>query len=279
MVIRLLSAFLLGFFILGCNAKNSVMPKTAFARVYLDSLRIKYPNVKFGLNNELVITSKYGDLDYKHHIDDDYLAYRDAPDSIGEIIGRYVASTKDLYADLRTIFVKRIIPVIIPVEYLAEADSLNKDGKPAPIITDKYNSQLVIAYAEVYKNSITYLTEDDVKRLSISGDSLKSIATRNIDRITVRRNDNNGLYILVADGKKTSALILSAGIWTKSIMPVDGEFIIAIPNADSLLVTGSNNRTGILKLKEMAADLYKSGQRKISNHLFKWTGNKFEIYD
>jgi len=256
------------------------MTKKEFARTYLDSLRVNYPNVKFALNNELVITSKYGDLDYKHHIDDDFLAYKAEPDSIDKVIGRYVALTRDLYADSKTIFINRIVPVIKSVEYLEEINSTDKGGKVSPVVTDKYNSQLVIAYAKDSKNGISYLTEDDFKKLSISRDTLKSTAIRNSRKImsSIKRHGDNGLFILMAGGKYEASLILSSQIWTKEFLPVDGEFIIAIPKDGMLIITGSNNRSGLVKLKEMVMDSYKSGNHKISDHLYKLTGNKFEIY-
>ena len=277
---RLIPLFLLAFFIISCNPKNATISKKAFASVYLDSLKIRYPNVQFTVTPELVIVSKYGDLDYTHHIDDDYMAYKEESDSIGRIIGKYVASTKDMYADLNTIFTGRIIPLIKPVEYLKGIDSLNRIGKSFTLIPDKYNSGLVIAYAENSKKSFTYLTEDDLKRLSIPRDSLQSIAARNIQKITIYlKPADNGVFVVTSFERYTASLILSSSLWKSDFLHVDGEYIIAIPNPDKLLVTGSNNKTGIVKLREMAVAAYNSANQKISTHLYKWTENEFESYE
>lgn len=281
MTMRSISSFLFGLFILSCNSKNSIMTEKEFAQVYLDSLSKKYPSIKFELNPDLTITSKKGDLDYKHYIDNAFIAYKAEPDSISDIISGYVASTTDLYVGTKTVNVDNVVPVIKPVEYLDEINSLSKDGKSFPMITEKYNDQLVIAYAEDSKNSIKYLTEDDFKNLSISRDTLKSMALRNFEKIipNIQRQGDNGLFMITAGGDYEASLILLSFIWTKENFPVDGDFIVAIPNRDMLMVTGSKNKTGIAKIKEIVADSYKTGNYQVSDKLYKWTGNKFEKYE
>ena len=257
------------------------MTEKEFAKVYLDSLSKKYPTVKFELNPDLTITSTKGDLDYKHYIDNAFTAYKAEPDSIRDIISRYVASTTDLYVEKKAVNIENIVPVIKPIEYLDEINSLNKEGKSFPMITEKYNNQLIIAYAEDSKNSSKYLTEDDFKTLSISMDTLRSIALRNFDKIipNIQRQGDNGLFIITAGGDYEASLILLSSIWTKENFPVDGEFIIAIPNRDMLMITGSKNKPGIAKIKEIVADSYKTGNYKVSDHLYKWTGKQFEKYE
>lgn len=278
---RSISTFLLGLLIFSCNSKNSVLTEKEFAKIYLDSLSKKYPTVSFELNSDWTITSKKGDLDYKHYIDNAFIAYKAEPDSVSAIISRYVASTTDLYVDQKTVNVENIVPVIKPVDYLDEINSLTKDGKSFPMITEKYNDQLIIAYAEDSKNSIKYLTEDDFKTLSISRDTLKSIALRNFDKIipNIQRQGDNGLFMITAGGDYEASLILLSSIWTKESFPVDGEFVIAIPNRDMLMVTGSKNKIGINKIKEIVADSYKTGNYQVSDHLYKWTGKIFELYE
>lgn len=278
---RSILALLLGLFILSCNPKNSVITEKEFAKVYLDALRKKYPTVKFELNPDLTITSTMEDLSYKHYIDNAFKAYESMPDSINSIISRYVASAIDLYVSRKAVNIDKIVPVIKPIEYLDGINSLNGDDKSFPMITEQYNDQLIIAYAEDLESSIRYLTEDDFKALSISRDTLKSIALRNFDKIipNIQRQGDGGLFMITAGGDYEASLVLLSSIWTKENFPVDGEFIVAIPNRDMLMVTGSKSKAGIAKLKEIAADSYMTGSYQVSDHLYKWTGKKFEIYE
>lgn len=281
MTIRLILVFILGLFIFSCNPENSMMTEKEFAKVYLDSLSKRYPTVSFELNSDLTITSKKGNLDYKHYVDNAYLAYKAEPDSINDIITRYVAAATDLYLDKKGVNVDDIVPVIKSIEYLDEINSLNTDGKSFPMITEKYNDRLIIAFAEDSKNSIKYLTEDDFKTLSISRDTLKSIALRNFEKIipNIQRRGDNGVFMITAGGDYEASLILLSSIWTKENFPVDGEFIVAIPNRDLLMVTGSKNKNGINKIKKIVADSYVTGNYQVSEYLYKWTGKKFEKYD
>lgn len=279
--IRSFLAFLLSLFIFGCSTKNSILTEKEFAHAYLDSLSKKHPSAKFELSPELIILSKKGDLEYKHYIDNAYKAYKAEPDSINAIISRYVAITTDLYEDKKPINIDNVVPIIKPVEYLDEIKSLNKNDKSFPMVTDKYNNQLIIAYAEDSGNSFMYLTEDDFKNLSISHDTLKSIALRNLDKIipNIQRQGDNELFMITAGGDYEASLILLSSIWTKENFPVDGEFIIGIPNRDMLMVTGSKNKSDVIKIKEIVAESYKTGNYQISDRLYKWTGKQFEVYD
>lgn len=277
---RSISTLFIGLIIFSCTSKNSALTEREFANLYLDSLSKKYPTVKFELNQDLTITSKKGDLDYKHYIDNAFIAYKAEPDSINDIISRYVASTTDLYGDQKEINIESVVPIIKPIEFLDEIHSLSKDGKSFPFIIDKYNDQLIIVYAEDSKNSIKYLTEDNFKNLSISRDSLKLIALKNFDKLisNIQRQGDKGLFMITAGGTYEASLILLSSIWTRENFNVDGDFIIGIPNRDMLVITGSRNKTGVGKLKEIVAASYKTGNYQISEHLYKWKGNKFELY-
>jgi len=278
---RLTLFFLIGFLVLNCNSKKSVLTEKEFTKVYFDSLSKRLPAVKFVINSDLTITSTNGDKDLLHHLDNAFISYKAEPDSIKEVINRYIAASMDLYSDEKPIVIESILPVIKPSEYLEQINSLNKDGNTFPMITEKYNEQLIIAYAEDSKNSIKYLTEEDFKTLSISRDSLKVIALRNFDKIipNIERRGDNGIYMITAGGDYEASLVLLTSIWTKEFFPVDGDIIVAIPNRDMLMITGSNNKEGIEKIKRIVDDSYKTGNYPVSEHLFKWTGKKFEKYD
>lgn len=82
-----------------------------------------------------------------------------------------------------------------------------------------------------------------------------------------------------AGGVYEASLILLPSIWTKENFPVDGDFIVAIPTRDLLMITGSKNKEGIDKLKEIVNDAYTNGNYQVSSNLFRWTGKTFEKYE
>lgn len=278
---RLIIFFVAGVFMLGCKSKHTELTQEEFAHLYLDSLIKRYPNIKFELGPDLTITSKKGELDYKQFTHNMFLAYQNEPDSISAIINRYGALAAEMLEERKPIVIDNIIPVIKPKEYLDDVKTLVSEAKSFPMLTEKYNDQLIIMYAEDSKTSIRYLTEDDFNALAITKDSLKSIALKNFDTIVpdIQRHGDQGLFMLTAGGDYEASLILSSSIWTKENLPVDGEFIIAIPNRDMLLITGSNNKNGIDKIKKIVADSYHTGSYQISESLFKWDGSKFVKYN
>lgn len=278
MIMRPVLALLTLLFIWGCNAKSALISEQKFARLFLDSLRHRYPTVSFTLNADLTITAKKDSLDFKYYLNNAYTTYKAEPDSVNAVISRYMASTADLYEGVKPVSTDNIIPVIKPVEYL---DDLKKDGKSFAMITERYDDQLIIAYAVNSQNSVRYLTENDFKTLSVSMDTLRAIAFRNFDKIMsdIQRRENNGVFLVEAGGFYEASLMLLPSVWTKENFPVEGDLIIAIPNRDMLLVTGSRNKNGINTIREIAADSYKTGSYQVSERLYKWTGKKFEKYD
>ena len=247
---RSIWAFLFGLTIFSCNSQNSVLTKEEFVKIYLDSLRKRNPEIRFKLNPDLSISSSKNDLELKHYADNAYSEYQLEPDSIIEVISRYVTSSSDMYVDRKTINVMNIVPVIKPIDYLDEIAKLSKDGKVSHIV-EKYNDQLIIMYAEDSKNNIRFLIDDQFKTLSIPRDSLKSIALANFDKImsNIKKQGGDGVFMVIAGGNYEASLILLPSLWTKENFPVDGGFVIAIPNRDLLFVTGSKDKKGISRIK------------------------------
>ena len=278
---RIISIFLLVFILAGCNSKTSVMTEEQFAKVYMDSLVRKYPDVKFDLNPDLTITAKKGELDFKHYTDNAYLIYKATPDSAQQILHQYLTSTEDVYAKKMGIDVDKIVPIIKPIDYLEEVKNRTGSVNDLDILIEKYNDQLIIAFAEDSKNSIKYLTESDFKNLAIPRDSLRLVALKNLDKILpeIQRQGGDGLFMVTAGGVYEVSLILMNSIWTNNKFPVDGDLIIAIPNRDMLMITGSKNLTGITKLRQISSEAYSTGTYPVSKYLFRWTGKKFERFD
>ena len=81
--------------------------------------------------------------------------------------------------------------------------------------------------------------------------------------------------MLFAGGTYESSLILFESIWNKENFPVKGDIVIAIPNRDVVLVTGTENKSGLNHIQRSTDDLYENGSYQISNKIFVWNGDKF----
>jgi uncharacterized protein YtpQ (UPF0354 family) len=282
---RRISTFLIcSVFIVNCNSKSHAITTKEFTKRYFDSLTNKFPTAKFTIADDSTIEAKFNDNDIRISVDNAYREYTASPDSLRQVLTKYLTVTGELFSSKEKISIDQIVPIIKPISYLDDIRSAAKKmgaTKDVEGVYEKYNDQLIIAYAQDAKNSIQYLTHKDLKSLSIKEDSLRKIATSNLDKLltNIERRGGDGLYMLTAGGDYEASVILLDNIFTKESLPVNGDFVIAIPNRDMLLVTGSNDKTGISKMKEMVAKSFAKGSYQISEYLYKWNGRTFEKYE
>jgi len=274
---RLLAAFLLLFMLFACKAKSRLRSKEQFAALLFEDLKKANPTVNIVLHTDATITVKKDSAEKRYSLDNAYKAYRDNPAMLEEVLESYVVSISDLILK-RNISTGDIIPLIKSASYVGDPRLTKVDRKN--LIFEKYNEQLIIVYAEVHENSVRDLTKDRFYLLRVSMDSLKKAALQNLDKIVplISREGDNGSYKITADVKLEPSLILLPSFWSKETFPVNGEFVIAIPSSGQIWVTGSNNEAEVDRLRRIALNGVDRSEERISYELFKWNGNKFEIY-
>ena len=274
---RLFIAFILLFILFACKAKSRLRSKEQFAALLAEDLKKANPTVDFKVNTDGTITVKKDSAETRYSLDDPYKAYRDNPQMLEEVLDSYVASTSDLIMK-RNIAPGDIIPLIKSSSYVG--DSRFAKGNREKLIFERYNEQLIIVYAEVHENLVRELTKDRFSLLRVSMDSLKKVSLQNLDKIVplISREGDNGSYKISTNLNLNASLILLPSFWTKETFPVDGEFVIAIPSNNQILVTGSNNGTEVDRLRRIVLNGVDRSEETISYELFIWNGRKFEIY-
>jgi uncharacterized protein YtpQ (UPF0354 family) len=85
--------------------------------------------------------------------------------------------------------------------------------------------------------------------------------------------------MLVAGGDYEACLILDKTIWRKENFPIKGEILVGIPSRDLLLITGSEDPTNINRLKSTIKDIYKTGSYPVSDKIFIYKNEQFELYE
>lgn len=281
-MMRLSATILLTFLISSCFSQPALLSPEAFARIYLDSLGKRYPDIAFTLNKDLTIHSKTQGKTLQLFTDNAYIAYKAMPDSVSGIISGHMAVAGTLlYPRSIAITPSFIIPVIKPADYPEMIQHLDTENKPARLVTAPYNDGLIIVYAHDNDSSIQYLTEKDAAALAISADSLKKLALANLGSMMqqVKPLGMGGLYMVDAGGVYEASLLLLPGIWTKEYFSVDGDFIVSVPNRDMLIVTGSHDKANLEKLRQMTANSYQTGSYPVSEHLYRRKGGKFELFE
>jgi uncharacterized protein YtpQ (UPF0354 family) len=278
---KCLNFFIISLLLVGCN--SSSMTKKEFTQQYADSLSKKFPAVVFTILDDSTIDSKSNEKNIRISVDNAYSEYQSDPDSEQSILNKYISVASTLLAPAEKIDINRIVPIIKPVSYLDDMKNMAASmgyKKDFDGVYEKYNDQLIIAYAEDTKNSIRYLTHKDIKPLSIDPDSLRTIAIRNLDALLTNINGKggNGMYMLTAGGSYEASMILLPDIFSKEKLPVTGNFVVGIPNRDIILITGSNDKEGLTKLKAAVDKSYADQMYPISDCLYKWNGKIFEKF-
>jgi uncharacterized protein YtpQ (UPF0354 family) len=190
-----------------------------------------------------------------------YETYLHAPERRDDIILSYIGVLVETvtFGDAKTALDRsRIVPVLKPRRWVDGARQVQKAAtvKPAPeILTEPFNSDLAIVYAEDRPQSLRYLTtRDDV------GDraQLRHLALGNLHRLLPKiemRQGADHILLIEAGGNYEASLLLADGMWSSGQIKVDGDIVVAVPGRDALFVTGSRNRTGIARLRALAAEL------------------------
>ena len=149
------------------------------------------------------------------------------------------------------------------------------------VVYEDYNEALIIVYAEDKERSISYFGEKAFDKLGISRDELREMSIENLQNILpeVNRNGSEGTYMLTAGGDYEASLILLQGIWDKASIPVEGKFVIGIPNRDVLFVTGSSNAEMVAEIQKYSKESYQTGSFSLTDKLFIWDGEKFALME
>jgi uncharacterized protein YtpQ (UPF0354 family) len=171
----------------------------------------------------------------------------------------------------------RIVPVIKTQRWLDGVRQELTTPEKQPL-TEPYNSELIVAYAEDLPSSIRYLNgHDDV------GDRAKlhELALSNLHRMLSKiemRPGADGIYFIEAGGDYEASLLLADYIWTSGQFDVDGDIVVAVPAKNALFVTGSRNRAGLKKLRAIAAEVA-AAPYGLTPALFVYRGGKFVVFD
>lgn len=212
-----------------------------------------------------------------------YQLYLDDPTHFKDLIVRRVVALVEIVAggDRPPVDRSRIVPVLKPVRWLQGAQQIQAETKITPtpqMLTEPFNSELLIAYVEDRPESLRFLTtRDDV------GDRTKlhNLALGNLHRLLPKIDMHpvsDGVFVVEAGGTYEASLLLAEQIWTSGQFKVDGDIVVAIPVRDALLVTGSRNTAGLAHMRAFAA-ARSTGPYGLTPVLFVYRDGKFVPFD
>jgi len=259
-------------------AQKKTLSITEFTKVYANKLKSVYKEKQFILTSDTAIAYSDNGNNIKMYPDNAYREYLADPGSLDKVLTKYIAATAEVFKE-KKLTIENIVPLIKPAEYI---NSINfttgsNGNKPASLVYEKYNEQLIIVYAQNFDNGLAMLTDSNFIKLGIGMDSLRRASIKNLNKALpeIKTQGNGTIYGVMAGGTFEASLLLLPYMWDKKNFNVKGDFVVSVPNRDILLVTGSDDKEGLTQIKEITAKIYQTGDHQISPGLFKWNGAKF----
>ena len=276
-------AWLLGA-LLCSQAAFGALSKEAFTREYLTVLRAALPVHKIEIVEplHLRITDAKGDTS-SAFLDNAYRQYEGDPESRQEIIEQHVAARVDAEAEPEPLNPANIIPVIKDRGWLESIkQSVKNSGGKEPFnqVVEDLNEVLVIVYAEDTPRNIRYFSGDDLAKAKVDREKLRALAVTNLRRLLpdIELHAGPVVSMITAGGTYEASLLLLDDLWAGKKLEVDGDYVVAVPSRDVLIVTGSRNEEGIAKLRELAEEIANTGSYTLTNELFIYRNGSFRRY-
>ncbi len=273
----------------GCGGKPERNSLTAaqFTDAYVAKLRSTDPSLSVEKLGELKLRVGGEEEDgYSVFLDNAYKEYRLAPEDIDELLKLYTQSTLEnvRMPTSDAIDIARVVPVIKDAAYPVEVRrSLLEAGHKTDNLDFYYetiNEHLLVFYALDTERNIRYLGRKDIDSLSLQPEELRTQAVKNLSGLLpdIERHGNAGTFMVIAGGTYEASLLLFDSIWSTDNFNVDGEFVVAIPSRDILLVTGSRNTEGLEQLRTLAGKTVAEGSYHLTPELFLRQDGKWLLF-
>jgi uncharacterized protein YtpQ (UPF0354 family) len=211
-----------------------------------------------------------------------YEVYLRDPKNLENVIRRYIGvlvETIRLGDTKATVDRSRIVPVLKAKRWVdGVGRAPNGAGKIPELLTEPFNSELTIVYAEDRPQSIRFLTtRDDVgDRAKLHDTSLANLS-RFLPQIEMETG-GSGSYLIHAGGSYEASLLLVDALWSSGQIKVDGDIVVAVPARDVLMVTGSQNEASVTRIRALATKLA-TGPYALTSALFVYRGGKFLTFE
>ena len=139
---------------------------------------------------------------------------------------------------------------------------------------------LFTVYAEDHPTQLRYLSQEDIKSLSLTSEQLRTRSVNNLRKLLpkVERHGEGPTYMLTAGGTFEASLLLVSEVWKSQEPSVSGRVVAAVPARDLILFTGENEREAIVQMREKVREIHQSGNYLISETLLMLDDGKWIPY-
>lgn len=187
-----------------------------------------------------------------------YAEFCETPRDFDEIVARYL---RFVAADVDSTPVDpaKLVPMIKDRAWVRSLED------PAASWIEDYNEQLVVAYAE-YDTGFQYCSLTEIDKLGVARDELRQRALANLATLSAQREilESTVPRLVNVGGNFEASQILLDDFWNEAGSPS----LIAIPDRDTLAMSGDDSPLAVWWLTEAAARLARSEPYPITSLLF-----------
>jgi hypothetical protein len=174
-----------------------------------------------------------------------------------------------------------VVPRLKHVAFDGAVDGVGVPADQRPL-SEPFVGDLLIAYAFDLPGMFQMVSEADLAPLDLHRDMLLPLAMDNLHSRLTNIDFKGGpplLQLVAAEGWEACAMFLD-DIWPEVAAKVPGELVIAVPSADTLLVTSSVAEPALARTRELIVEAReKAGRHALSECLFVWRGGRWEVFE
>jgi len=258
--------------------------KDAFRQRYIEKVLERFPGLSFEFDGEYGV--KWQGL-HQHDavsvwLESGFKEYTGDPKDGESILDRWVTLLEGMAgADRPPLDLETLVPMIRHRSWLENQQShKDKGGDKSKMWTEEYNQELVVFYVEK-DESIRFASLERVLSSGKALDELRAIAMMNLIRLTTGRtvNGDNGGYVVGANSSLDATLILNPEIFKDARIRITGEWLVALPDRNTLLVCDSCIPLQVFLTTVSTKRLFRDEPYAISSRLFLRGKERFEVLD
>jgi len=249
----------------------------AFTEEFARALTRALPSSSVSVAGDLKLTMKEANgINRTVQLNNAYNEYKLDPQRFGDIVETFSAMFSQSASKETALDRTRVVPVIKDRQWLDELhNTLKGRGVAQQHLAEPFNKELVVVYALDDPNRMRYLTTQE--DFGLSRAELRALAVENLKRVLpkIELRGDDEVMLMSAGGNYEASLLLIDDIWSSGQVKVNGDIVVAIPTRDVLLVTGSRNRAGLKRVRELAAKFVSQGPYELTDTLFRYRDGRF----
>jgi hypothetical protein len=257
-ILTLLFLSLHGLSLIACA--HPALTPAQFTRTTASALKAKLDGMRFEVLKDLSLRVTLPKGDQRElSLQKSYEHYLHEPGRKDKIIADIVAGTQEV-ARAAAVDASRLVPLIKNRAWLAGREM---------VIHDDLVSDLVVVYAQDQEKTIQYLDADDLAKSGVPRDHLRALAVENlVKNHPIEEHPFHGAIMLTTGGNYEASLILAEPILQRYRSKVKGSLVVAVPAADVILLTGSQDEDGLARVRQSIATLRQGNFQALAPQIF-----------